>query len=394
MMIDALSRESLHTLLETRSNPCISLFLPTDRTGVARQQDQLRIRRLIREAEHLLINQEQLRAAQVEDLLEPMRALLEDERFWLHASDGLAVFRSPEVFRAYRLPASFKERVVVGDHLYLKPLLPLLTDDGSFYVLALSHNAVRLLARTHYSADELKLPEQVPTSLAEFLRYEERENDLQSHSSASVGTVGKGGRHPAVFHGQGVGIDEGRDELLRYFQHIDRGLHARLQDETAPLVLSGVEYLIPIYQQANTYPHLLEQGVAGNPDKLKAETLREKAWALVESTVLQAQQAAAARYQELASTERASSNSSEIVPAAYYGRVESLFVAVDQEQWGSFDPATETLQIHEQGEPGDEDLLDLAATQTLLHGGAVYAVEQAQMSAGAPLAAVFRYASI
>ena len=82
------------------------------------------------------------------------------------------------------------------------------------------------------------------------------------------------------------------------------------------------------------------------------------------------------------------------MPAAYYGRVESLFVAVDQEQWGSFDPATETLQIHEQGEPGDEDLLDLAATQTLLHGGAVYAVEQAQMPTGVPLAAVFRYASI
>src|SRR5215469_3960484 len=306
MTIDALSRGSLHTLMGTKSNPCISLFLPTDRTGVERQQDQLRIRHLIREAEHLLIDQEQLRATQVENLLEPMRALLEDERFWLHASDGLAVFRSPEVFRAYRLPTGFREQVVVGDHFYLKPLLPLLTDDERFYVLALSHNAVRLLACTHYSANELKLPEQVPASLAESLKYEERENDLQSHSSASVGTMGKGGRHPAVFHGQGVGIDEGRDDLLRYFQHIDRGLHARLQEETAPLVLTGVEYLFPIYQQANTYPHLLEQGVASNPDKLKAEKLREKAWILVKPTVLQAQQGAAVRYQELASTERAS----------------------------------------------------------------------------------------
>ena len=394
MLIDTLSRGDLQTLMETQNTSCISLYMPTDRTGVERQQDQLRIRRLVREIESLLTDREHLRAAQVKNVLEPVRALLEDEKFWLHASDGLAIFRSLEGFRAYRLPSGFKERVVVGDHFYLKPLLPLLTDDGRFYVLALSHNAVRLLTCTHYSADELKLPEQVPTSLAEFLKYEERENDLQSHSSASVGTMGKGGRHPAVFHGQGVGIDEGKDELLRYFQHIDRGLHTLLKDETAPLVLTGVGYLFPIYQQANTYPYLLEQGVAGNPDKLKADTLREKAWTLVEPAVLQAQQAAAARYQELASTERASSNSSEIVPAAYYGRVESLFVAVDQEQWGSFDPATETLQIHEQVESSDEDLLDLAATQTLLHGGAVYAVEQAQMPAQAPLAAVFRYASI
>ena len=40
-----------------------------------------------------------------------------------------------------------------------------------------------------------------------------------------------------------MGVDERKDELLRYFQHIDRGLHALLREETAPLVLAGVEYL-------------------------------------------------------------------------------------------------------------------------------------------------------
>jgi len=394
MILDRLSKESLQTLMEMQDGPCISLMMPTDRTGVERQQDQLSIRRLIREVESLVIAQWHLHSAQVEDLLEPIRALLENEQFWLHASDGLAIFRSRKVFRAYRLPDHFKEQVVVSTHFYLKPLLPLLTYDGRFYILALSQNALRLLESTHYIVTELKLPAQVPTSLADFLRFEERENDLQSHGSASVGTMGKGGRHPTIFHGQGVGIDEAKDDILRYFQHINRGLHELLKDETAPLVLAGVEFLFPIYREANTYPHLLEQGIAGNPDRLKAEPLREKAWAVVEPAVLQAQQEAAAQYRDFASTERASSNSSEIVPAAYYGRVASLFVSVDQEQWGTFDPATATLQIHQQAEPGDEDLLDLAATQTLLHGGSVYAVEQAQMPAEAPLAAVFRYTAI
>ncbi|MDQ6644476.1 MAG: hypothetical protein M3Y76_08505 [Chloroflexota bacterium] len=393
-MVPTLSRESLQTLMETQHGPCISLFMPTDKTGVERQQDQLRIRRLLREAESLVRDKEQLHSAQVEDLLEPLRALVDNERFWLHASDGLAIFRSPKAFRSFRLPSSFKEQLVVGDHFYLKPLLPLFTHDGRFYILALSQNAVRLLECTRYSASELTLPEQVPTSLAEVLKYEERENELQSHSSASFGTVGKGGRHPAIFHGQGVGTDEAKHDILRYFQHIDRGLHELLRDKTVPLVLAGVEYLFPIYQEANSYPHLLEQGIAGNPDKLKAETLRGKGWAIVEPFVLQSQQEAAVQYRDFASTERTSRNSSEIVPAAYYGRVASLFIARDQEQWGTFDPATDTLQIHEQAEPGDEDLLDLAATQTLLHGGLVYAVEQTSMPDEAPLAVVFRYASI
>jgi Bacterial archaeo-eukaryotic release factor family 7 len=394
MMEATLSRESLQTLMETQHGPCISLFMPTDRTGVGGQQDQLRIRRLIREAEGLVRGKAQLHSAQVEDLLEPLRALLDNEQFWSHAGDGLAIFRSPGVFRSLRLPSSFKEQVVVGDHFYLRPLLPLLTRDGRFYILALSQNAVRLLACTHDHVNELPLPEQVPASLAEFLKDEERENDLQSHSSASFGTVGKAGRHPTIFHGQGVGTDDAKDDLLRYFQRIDRGLHDRLRDETAPLVLAGVEYLFPIYQEANSYPHLLEQGIAGNPDKQKAETLRGKAWAIVEPVVLQAQQEAAALYRDFASTERTSRNTNEIASAAYYGRVACLFVARDQEKWGTFDPATDTLQVHERAEPGDEDLLDLAAIQTLLHGGSVYAVEQTDMPDDAPLAAVFRYASI
>lgn len=118
-MIHTLSRKSLQALMEIHSAPCISLYMPTDRTGVDRQQDQMRIRRLIREIKSLLSDQEPLNAA-----------LIGDEQFWLHMSDGLAIFRSPEVFYTYRLPTGFNEKIVVGNHFHLKPLLPLLTNDG------------------------------------------------------------------------------------------------------------------------------------------------------------------------------------------------------------------------------------------------------------------------
>jgi hypothetical protein len=330
-------------------------------------------------------------APQAESLLEPLQALLEDRQFWLHPGDGLAIFRSPEVFRAYRVPYSFQEQVVVTNHFYLKPLLPFLTNDGRFYVLALSQNGVRLLECTHYSVHEVPLPETVPQSLAEALAHDDQDNQVRYHSSASGSLVGKGGRRAVVFYGQGVGIDDAKERLLRYFQHIDRGLHELLHTETAPLVLAAVDYLLPIYRQANTYPHLLEAGVMGNPDKIKAEVLREHAWAVVEPYFLTARQQAAAQYRDYAGTKRASHAIREIVPAAAAGRVESLFVAIDQEQWGIFDPGSRILHIHKEARFGDDDLLDIAATQTLLHSGAVYAVKRADMPETACIAAVFRY---
>lgn len=80
-----------------------------------------------------------------------------------------------------------------------------------------------------------------------------------------------------------------------------------------------------------------------------------------------------------------------IVPEAYAGRIGILFVAVDRHLWGSFDPHTMTVSVHLQAVCGNEELLDLAAMQTLLHGGAVYAVEQRHVPGETLAAALFRY---
>jgi hypothetical protein len=383
------SKGNLKMLMEQHRGPCISLYLPTHRTGTEMQQDRTRLKNQMRQAENLLFLTN-VHVAEVEDLLEPIQALVDDEPFWLHPSEGLALFRSRDVFDPYRLPFSFQELVVVSNHFYLKPLLPFLSKDGRFYILALSQNDVRLFEGTHFSIHEVELPGAVPEGMAEVLRYDQPEHQLQYQSSSSGASAGKGGRQAMIFREQGVVGDDTREQVLRYFRQIDKGLQEVLRDETAPLVLAGVAYLNSLYRAVNTYPHLLDRGIAGNPDTLKAETLHEQVWALVEPYVSKPQQDAAAQYKHYAATERASNNARKIIPAAYDGCIESLFVASDQEQWGTFDPATRTMHVHRQAKFRDEDLLDLAATQTLLHGGSVYAVEREHMPDTALVAAVFR----
>jgi Bacterial archaeo-eukaryotic release factor family 7 len=388
--MDRLSKNEIKKLLEKHEGPCVSIFLPTSRGGVESQQDELRFRHQMRDTENRLLL-ENLRSIEIEKLLEPLIALLEDGGFWLYTIDGLVIFRTSEMFSYYRLPFSFKEQVVVSNHFYLKPLLPLLATGGRFYVLAMSHNAIRLLEGTRFNIQELDLPETVPANLAEALKYEEAENEVSFYSSSSGALVGKGGRRAAIFYGQGVGHDDSKDHLLRYFQKIDRGLHELLRDESAPMVLAGVEYLFPIYQQANTYAYLLHQGVPGNPDKLSSGALHEAAWEVVEPYFQRVQERTAAQYRDNVGTARTSNDIREIMPAAYYGQIGSLFVAIDQELWGHYDPTSNTIHVHKEVRFKDDDLLDEAATQTILHGGSVYAVEQAKVPDESMLAAVFRY---
>lgn len=388
--MDRLPINEIKTLLKKQDDLCVSIFLPTSRGGLESPQDELRLRHQIRDAENRLLL-ENLRSTEVEKLLEPLNTLLEDGIFWLHTIDGLAIFRTLDMFNYYRLPYNFIEQVVVSDHFYLKPLLPFLASGGRFYILALSQNSVRLLEGTRFSIQELDLPETVPVNLADALKYEEAVNEVSFYSSSSGALVGKGGRKAAIFYGQGVGHDDSKDHLLRYFQQIDRGLHELLNDESIPLLLAGVEYLFPIYEQANTYPYLLHQGVPGNPDKLSPIALHEAAWEVVKPHFHRTQDKAATEYKDNVGTARTSNDIREIIPAAYYGQISSLFIAIDQELWGQFDPTSNTIHVHKEARFRDDDLLDEAATQTILHGGSVYAVEQAKMPDESMVAAVFRY---
>jgi hypothetical protein len=379
--MDLLSRAELKKLIEEPEGLCVSIFLPTHRAGAQTQQDPIRLKNLLRQAEERLLAKG-LRAPEAEELLRPARELLDDSVFWRHQSNGLAVYLSPGVFRYYRLPLNFEDLVIVANRYHLKPLLPLLTGDGQFYVLALSQNEVRFLRATRHSVSEVEL-EDAPESLADTLRYDDQEKQLQFHT----GTAGGRGGGAAIFHGHER--DDPKDNILRYFRQIDRGVRELLKGSQAPLVLVGVDYLLPIYREVSRYPHTIDEGITGNPEGLRPEELHERAWEAVRPRFSEAQQMAVARYRQLAGTGQTSEDIREIVAAAYYGRIETLFAASGIQVWGDFDPDTGQVDLHEGAE--GEDLLEFAAIQTVLHQGTVYVTNLENIPEDADAVSVFRY---
>jgi len=383
--MNTLSRDELKMLVAEQGGLCVSIFMPAHGAGPETQQAPIRFRNLLRDAEERLVA-EGLRLPDAKKLLTPAQELLSDGFFWRHLSDGLAMFLSPNVFRHYRLPLTFQERLVLAPRFYVRPLLPLLCDDGRFYILALSQNAIRLLQGTHFSVSEMSL-EHIPANLAEALRDEAPEKELQFRSGAPVGA----GKWGAIFYGGSDVSREMKDGLLRYCHQIDQGLHELIQERPVPLVLAGVDYLLHIYREVSRYPHLMEAEIIGNPDRLNPDDLHARAWDIVQPHFQTQQARAAARFRQLAGSKRASTHIRTVIPEANRGRVETLFVAAESELWGTFDLQTSRVAVHPTREAGDEDLVNLAATQTLLAGGTVYCVAPDRMPADAPLAAVFRY---
>lgn len=380
--MDLIKKNHVKTLVADQEPPCVSFFLSTERIGA--EQNRIRWKNMLGAAlDRLQANG--MRPADVRAFLKPAEELGADEMFWKHQSQGLAYFLGKKIALAFRLPRTFDELVVVGERFHILPMLPILENDGRFFILALSQKKNRLLEATHYTVEEVEV-EGVPPDLETALRFHDTDEPLEYHTHPALAL----GRRSAIFHGHGVGKDDAKDDLLNYFAQVDRGLHATLHEEKAPLIVAAVDYLMPIYRKANTYSHLASGSLSGNPDLLSCEQLRDRAWALVEPTFKKAREERAQLYARLAGTGRTCKELNEILAAAAQGRIEILFAESDREQWGTVAGAGTGQTKADTAGSASEGLINRAALETIRHGGSVHMLAASEMPSGAALpAAVF-----
>jgi release factor family 3 len=379
-----ISNDELRALARHREQgPHVSLFMPTASASAEIQQGPIRFKNLISEVESQLKEQE-MRKPEIEALLNPAQEGLQDDDFWQHQSDGLAFFLAREFPQSFCLAERFEELAVVEHRFHLKPLFPLISGDGAFYVLALSQNRVRLFQGSRYHISEVILGDEVHRSLADALGHDLTEEHLQFHT-------GGGDVSSRIYHAQGAGKDDVKPELRKFLWLLDEGLKKSLAHTGAPLVLAGVDYLLPIYRAVSGYPAVLEEGITGNPEARGGEALHEQAWQLVAPRFNARRSEARERFYAMASQEKSSNRLTEVLLAAVDGRIETLFLANGARQWGTFDAEKRVIDLHDAAHPNNEDLLDLAAVQTYLNGGTVYVVKPGEVPGGDLSAAVLRY---
>jgi len=381
--------DDLRALTERKQWPSVSLYLPTHRAGKDTREDPIRLRNALgRTKEHLAeAGYPKDRAAAI---LEPANDLIASRDFWLHQSDGLVVFATPDTFQYFRMPLKFHDEVVVSDHFAVKQLLPLFTEDGRFYILALSQKKIRFFEATRTGIQEQVVPDML-TSIEDLRQYEVMEEYLQGHTIAP--TPGTGGGARLALHSYGTISDKAqyKVDVQEYLRTVCKKLEKHLDGETAPLVLAAVEYEQAFYRQMNAYHQLLEKGILGNPDGLNDDQIHRAAWEIVEPHFAQARRESLRHFADLSNTDKTSDQIEKILPAALHGRVRALYLRTDVPVWGAFDAGTGSVTIHDAPQKGDTDLLSLATLYVLRNKGMVYALHKEEMPTKSPQAAMFRY---
>jgi hypothetical protein len=376
------SRNDLDELLAMDSRPSVSIYLPTHMAGREMRQDPIRLKNLLSAAQEWLAAI--WRRPEIEEFLGPAASLVGDEEFWRHQQQGLAVFLAPGFNRIHKLPLPVPEEAMLGDHFHIKPLVPLLEDAGSFWLLTISANHTRLYhgSRWEFAEDkEIDLPQGVG-KIRGMTDYEE------THYGSPVG------RRGGLAKAQSFGDDPDqirKEELLEFLHRIVPPVEPLIKRSPAPVIVAADPEIQGHFREIAGWKAIQPDGISENPDALTEDELHRRAYALVEPKLAEARAAAVDRLNALLPAGKAATKPEEIVKAARYARVDTLFLTGDDHLWGWFDEAEDRVVAHGSPADGDIDLLDFAALMTLRQGGSVMLVTREVLPPPGLSAAILRY---
>jgi hypothetical protein len=385
--MEVLNNEVLTMLIQERQGPCLSIFTPTHRQWNELNQDMLRFRNQLKEAEKIL-SDNSMSSGEINRFLEPAYRLAEDREFWNYQKDGLAVYISENEFYEIKSPFNFPAKIYLNNRFYTKHLLPVYNGDRDFFILSLDVHNIRLFRAYHFNIREIDLGN-IPVNIEDALGIDkDREKSLQFRTEISTGNT-----HRANFHGHGVRTDAAmrKKDIARFFEMVNEGLINILKNEKSPLILAGVEQSFPLYREANKYPNLYKEYLQVDVDFIDPNELYDRANTLLDPYFNDIIEKDLIRYGNSITSGRASDSIEDILKAAYDNRVSVLFVNPEVELWGKFDKEKYKTILHNSKQNGDEDLVDLAATQTLLRNGTIYTLSKEKMPNENSVAALYRY---
>ena len=384
--MEILSKEEFAELANYQSEPYVSIFIPTHRSGVAvnEKQDIIVLKNQLQEAQKQL-QQKGMTKDEAAQLLQPGFDLLNHETFWNNQLEGLAMFIAQDFVKTLTLPLTVKEELFINSSFYVSPLMPILTSNEQFYMLVFSKHVSHYYLGDAFGMQEMEV-EGLPQGVDDVIHFEEKSKRQLFRGGGTAPGM------PANFHGHGSGQADETEYIIQYLKELDQTLWTEvLANEHKPLILVAVDNLVALYRQNSHYKHIYEEAIIGNYEREDKLTLWEKAREKLAPYFKPVHNDALQNYYNQIATPLTSSIPETVIPASYYSRISDLFVQKDVHIWGTFNETDNVLTIHNEKQDDDECLINKAVVKTVLNGGAVHILDAEKMPKESVIAAFMRF---
>lgn len=380
-----ITKNDLKELATVHGLNCLSLFIPTHTKGDKdfRTADALLLKNELKELKRKLLTRG-MTEAEISDLVSPIEQLVVDTEFWSHQSGGLALFISDNVFRKFELPLQFEPGHYVSTGFYILPLFAAIAPLDEFFLLTLETDEVRLYKGSFEDLQKVDASEFTPSGIEEVIGTDYEQRSLQFKSQQP-------GNGYSVYYGHGTD-DDNKTEIKKYLREVVKGIEKLLKDNKAPMVVAGPDELFSMYREVNTFSHLYERHISCKPKLMDLSFLHNKALDVLEPYYNKTRTDKTEAFRQLSGTPKTSNNIDEIVPAAIHGKIDTLFLLKNKDNFGLYDAQSDKVEYKEDAGMVEVSLFNLVAKEAFLHGANVYLVEREEMPDGFSIInALYRY---
>jgi len=273
---NTLSNDLLHELKLTKTDPSISLYMPTHRSHPANLQDAILYKNLVKQVKELL--QSEFSEHEVQHFLDPFEELAQDKELWNKTLDGLAIFSAKNYFKFFFLQQPLVSVVKVSDTFHTEPLAEYAQSMGRFHILSLTRDRVQLYEGNRYTVSEIELQPEIPKTITEALG-----EDLTDKHSTVASYGGTGMQTSCMHHGDGGRKDQIDNDIERFFRIISQAIQEHYSQPTGlPLILAALPEHHHLFHKVSKNPLLQKDGISASPHTLTPEKLAEAAFDLIQ----------------------------------------------------------------------------------------------------------------
>jgi hypothetical protein len=348
-----MDHQDFRLLQQITGHPCVTIALPTHRTVPENRQDPLRLKNLVKEATDRLLNEFTKR--DMEALFKRLENLTKTIDFQ-KSLDGLALSVNQDFGRAFRLPFTIKERVVVDESFCTRDLVHALNHSTRYWVLVLSEKPTRLYEGFNHILTEIE------------------------EGGFPMVHEGPGGGAPLP-DGFGVRKSAHRDERHRqFFRKVDVALKSFLANDTLPLFVVGVDQHHAFFNEVSAHTNSVAGKVTGSHDKTSPYELGEHVQPLVDKHCDEKRLEALEQLERAVSERKFVSTIAEVWRLAHEGRGDLLLVEEDFHYPGRLDEKGVHVRADDPSAPGVmDDSVDEIIETVLNKQGRVVFVENGKV---------------
>ena len=358
----------------------VSIYLQTHRHAPENEQDPIRFKNLVNEAEGKL--EKLAPKTEWKGVAQNLKAVLDDPKFkvWRVAKEGMAVFADKEQAYVYDLAYPVMDRAVVANQFFIKPLVRSLQYEGHAYVLSIARDRFEVYLADETSLDRLDMPEGVKNTFSEVFP------DLDDSHTLDSGSTGK---QNSTIHGYGSKDETLDKETEKFFRHVGHEFNENFaREHNYPVILLGLPQNLDIFKEVTDIKNVLEEEIKKSDNGISDKQLAEKVTAILHAEYKKSVEKIVDDYGFYKSKEMASVDPSEIAYALFQKNVRTLFIEEDIVVEGYMNEETGAyVREGHENEDVSEQFLRLA----LLQKASVYIIPKGQMPQEAKLAAIYRH---